>query len=441
MKRNLFSLTILIIISILFISCSKANIFSKEEAPYHHGILKEINDTITDNPAEALSMLNNISDTTRNNFSEQEYYEYHILLEEAHYKNFQLQENYNIIAKACNYFDSLTLIYPQNTDVLFLSSKALYYNAVGYEEKEENKNAFKKYLESLKRIEDINLHFCSKSKTDEIQHFKALIYTRLGEILYWHDVNDPAIECFKNANDLFALENNQNALSRNNFIIAVIYGLNFNHDKALHHLAIADSILNDGKTKNMLKNDIERIKASVLYNTGNKEEAFRSIINQYKTLDNQEQKMEAAGVLGDMYYDQKIYDSAIYYYEKYFPSNKFSKINAANNIIEISIITGDNELITKYAPSLAEETNKEILLSSIKTELTSLYHKYEEEKNDDHLYNKILNYLFLVFATTILLFFIGLKVINHKREKYENEISEKKNYINSLEKKIRLRNK
>ena len=439
MKR-FFLLTFLpIILGAFIVSCSKINIYSQAETPYHYGILKDINDTITTHPEEALKLLNSIDKPIiDNDFSEHEYHEYQILLSEANYKNFYNQSNHNEVINASNYFDSLNSLYPQNTEITFLYSKSLYYKAVGFEELENTKDAFKSYLKSLELLEDININKnkINKKSADEIHHFKALIYTRLGDLLYWHDVYDEAIECITNANTLFYLENNQNALSRNNIILAVIYGLNFNHDKALHHLSIADSILEINNVEGSLKNDIERIKASVMYNIGYKEEAFNSVLKQYKTLDDPKQIMESAGVLGDMYYSKKVYDSAIYYYEKYFPDNKFSKINAANNIIEISIITGNNELITKYAPSLAEETNKEIMLSSIKTELTSLYHKYSITKSTNILYNTIFKHLIILSITTIAIFILGLNAIKLRKRKYNKEISEKSNYINSLQKKI-----
>lgn len=420
-------------------SCSKINLFPQAETPYHHGILKEISDTITNHPEKALTLLNNIDKPIiDNDFSEQEYHEYQILLSEALYKNYHAQTNHNEIINACSYFDSLSVLYPQNMEITFLLSKALYYKAVGFEELDKTKEAFNSYLKSLESIDKIKLNKkkVNKKKQNDIQHFIALIYTRLGDLLYWHDVYDAAIECLSNANELFFLEENQNALSRNNIILAVIYGLNANHDKALHHLSVADSILKINNVGGALKNDIERIKASVMYNVGYKEEAFQSVINQYKTLDDPKQIMEAAGVLGDMYYNKKVYDSAIYYYEKYFPDNKFSKINAANNIIEISIITGNNELITKYAPSLAEETNKEIMLSSIKTELTSLYHQYKIQKDSDSLYNTIYRHLIILSIITIAIFISGLNVIKFRKKKYYKEISQKSSYINTLQKKI-----
>lgn len=436
MKRFL----LLIFLSILFFtSCSKVNLYSKAETPYHYGILKSINDTITNHPEDAIKLLENINTIIiKNDFSEQEYHEYQILLAEANYKNYYNQTNHTEIINADNYFDSLVALYPRNTEIAYLSSKASYYKAVGLEELENIQDAFQCYLKSLEVLDKTNLNKkpINKKLHNETLHFKALIYTRLGDLLYWYDVYDAAIECITNANNLFVLEDNQNALSRNNIILAVIYGLNFNHDKALYHLSIADSILEINNVDVLLKNDIERIKASVMYNIGYKEEAFNSVIKQYKTLDNINQLMETAGVLGDMYYDKNIYDSAIYYYEKYFPDNKYSKINAASNIIEISIITGNNELITKYAPSLAEETNKEIIQSSIKNELISLYHKHITKEHTDTLYRKTFNNLILLAIIIVAFFIFGLNATKLRNKKYNKEISQKSDYINSLQKKI-----
>lgn len=439
MKRYFSLICFLIFSSMLFTSCSKINLYPKSVTPYHHSILKDITDTMRNHPEYALSMLESIDDIIiENDFTEQEYHEYQILLSEAKYKNFYNQTNHAEVTQACKYFDSLASSYPKNTEITFLDSKALYYKAVGLEELENTKDAFKNYLQALETIDKINTNKkkISQKQTNEIQHFKALIYTRLGDLLYWHDVYDAAIACITNANALFYLEDNTNALSRNNIILSVIYGLNLDHDKALYHLAIADSTLKINNVDKTLINDLERIKASVMYNIGYKEEAFNSVIRQYKTLDDPKQIMEAAGVLGDMYYKRKDYDSAIYYYEKYFPDNKFSKINAANNIIEISIITGNNELITKYAPSLAEETNKEIMLSSIKTELSSLYHQYSIKKENNTRYNEIFRHLIILSLITAATFIFGLFAIKFRKEKYTQEISKKSSYINSLQKKV-----
>lgn len=439
MKKYFLSLIAFIILGHFFTSCSKIELYSRTETPYHYGILEAINDTMTNHPEDALMLLKKIDDAiVENDFTAQEYHEYQILLSESYYKNYYEQTNHNEIILASRYFDSLVSLYPRNNEIAYLSSKAHYYLAVGLEELEKTKDAFKCYLNALETLDKIDFKkkkICSFSNA-EILHFKALIYTRISDILYWHDAFDAAISSINDANNLFLMENNQNALSRNNIILAIIYGLNNDHDKALYHLSIADSIPAIDEIGSTLKDDIDRIKAHVMYNIGYKDEAFKIILNQFKTLDNPIQIMEAAGILGDMYYDKKNYDSAVYYYEKYFPYNKFSKINAANNIIEIGIITDNKELITKYAPSLAEETNKEIMLSSIKTELTYLYNQYNTKKNNNNLYNRIFKNLILLSTITVAIFVFGLNIIKLRKRKYSNEISEKSSYINALQRKI-----
>jgi hypothetical protein len=150
----------------------------------------------------------------------------------------------------------------------------------------------------------------------------------------------------------------------------------YNYDMALKHLTLADASLTKIDKDSPLKYVIERINSTIMYNMGYHEEPFKTMIRQYKTLDIPNLRMEAAGVLGDIYYGKGMLDSAVYYYEQYFPDNKYSKIDAANHIIEIGLKTNNNDLMTKYTPILAKETNEELLLSTIKTDISSIYENY-----------------------------------------------------------------
>ena len=76
------------------------------------------------------------------------------------------------------------------------------------------------------------------------------------------------------------------------------------------------------------------------------------------------------------------------------------------------------------------------MLSSIKTELTSLYHQYCIKKNNNTFYNKIFKNLIILSIITITIFILGLNTIKLRKKKYNNEITQKSNYINSLQKKI-----
>lgn len=436
MKKNtLYLLIIFLLSNILFSSCKKFNLFSATETPHHYGIFKKINDSMTTNPTLALNMLNDFNKSTDiNTLSKKDFYEYNILLAEARFKCDSMSINKDILNDAVNYYDSLISVYPKNTDAILQNSRAHYYRGVGHDEDYKYKEAFNDYLESLKLIERIK--FFNNLNNIDIIHFNALIYVRLSDILYWLDVYNASIECLVNANQLFEIENDLNAITRNNIVIATMYAHMDNYDMALKYLSMADLTLMEIDKDSPLKYVIERINSTIMYNMGYQEEPFKTMLRQYNTLDIPNLKMEAAGVLGDIYYSKGMLDSAVYYYEQYFPDNKFSKIDAANHIIEIGLKTNNNDLMTKYSPILAKETNEELLLSTIKTDVSSIYENYSTKTKNIKLHKKLASFFILFILVTISLLFFGLYLLNLKKRKYNNEIEKKKYYINSLQEKI-----
>lgn len=436
MKKTLFYLlTITILTSFLLISCKKFSLYSTTETPNHYSVFKKISDTITSNSEVALRMLNEFGNEERlDKLSKAELYEYQILLAEARYKCDSSITNKKILNDIVIYYDSLTSIYPNNTDVIFQNSRAHYYRGTGFEEENKYKEAFDDYLESLKLIEKIR--FFNNVNNINIIHFNALIYVRLSDILYWLDVYNASIECLINANELFKIENDLNAITRNNIVIGTMYAHMDDYDMALKYLSLADLTLTEIDKDSPLKFVIERITSTIMYNMGYHEEPFKAMLRQYNTLKIPNLRMEAAGVLGDIYYSRNMYDSAIYYYEQYFPDNKYSKIDAANHIIEIGLKTDNKDLMTKYSPILAKETNEEILLSTIKTNISSIYENYNINKQNEQLHSKILVSFLALITFSILLLILGLYLLKLKKRKYNNEIDKKKYYINSLQEKI-----
>ena len=415
-------------------SCSKNDIFSEKETPFHYNALRDIYVAITHNPDSALSMINDFGNSTDLMILKKaELYEYHTLLAEARYKCNLNNINEIELSKAVMFFDSIIKIHPNNNEILLHCSRANYYKGTAEEEKENFKNAFVNYLEALKMIEKIG--GIGNNKKDII-HFKALIYVRLGDILYWLDAYEAANECLENANTLFLQEDNINAVIRNNIIMAIMYAHSYNYDKTFRHLIIADSLIMQYDRHSSLKYVTERINASLMYNIGYHDEPFQTMLRQYKTLESPNLKMEAAGVLGDMYYSKGMLDSAIYYYEQYLPDNRYSTIDAANHIVEISLKTSNNELIAKYGPILLEETNKELMLSTIKTDLSSLYEQYKIEINNEKTFKTILKYLGVLLLITFVIFVVSLYLLHHKKIIHNNELSKKDYYISILQEKI-----
>ena len=430
---SLAAFTIIVIIFIIS-SCSKSDTFSKEETPYHHNVLNDIYIAMAYNPDSALSMINDFSDSTDLKILKKaEFHEYNVLLAEARYKCNLENINDFELNEAVTFFDSIAELYPTDKEMLLHSSRANYYAGTAEEEKENFKDAFVCYLEALKTIEKIG---GIGNNRKDIIHFKALIFVRLGDILYWLDAYEAAIECLENANTFFLQEDNINAVIRNNIIMAIMFAHSYNYDKTFRHLIIADSLIMQHDNDSPLKYITERINASLMYNIGYHDEPFQTMLRQYKTLESPNLKMEAAGVLGDMYYSKGMLDSAIYYYEQYFPDNRYSTIDAANHIVEISLKTSNNELIAKYGPILLEETNKELMLSTIKTDLSSLYEQYKIEINNEKTFKTILKYLGVLLLITFVIFIVSLYLLHHKKIIHNNELNKKDYYINILQEKI-----
>lgn len=428
------SIATAILVVIFSVSYSRHSFLSEKNIPYHYNTLSDIYDVMTFNADSALSMLNEFADTVDfNNLKKLEFYEYQILLAEARYKCRLGYVNEFEIKEAVHYFDSLTNEHPKNPDLLFLNSRANYSIATIDEENENFKESFANYLDALKLVERIN--GINKSRKDLV-HFKALIYVRLGDILYWIDAYDAAIECLNKANQLFQHENNWSAMTRNHIIMAITYEHSFNYDKTFRHLSIADSLIMENDKDSPLKYETERINASLMYHIGYHDEPFKAIMRQYKTLESHHLKMEAAGVLGDMYYSKGMLDSAIYYYEQYFPENKYSIFDAANYIIEISLKTSNNELIAKYGPILQNETNKELMLSSIKIDISFLYEQYKTDIKHKKIYKSVFTFLSAIMFATIAFLIFGLYLLQLKKNVYNIEIDKKDFYINSLQEKI-----
>lgn len=91
------------------------------------------------------------------------------------------------------------------------------------------------------------------------------------------------------------------------------------YDSAMLYLKKADSLCNLAKYNPVLKRDIDKSMAMVLFSSGRDKSSAYSILYQSMSQrkDNDEQMAEYF-ILGNFYYEDKQYDSALYYLEKVF---------------------------------------------------------------------------------------------------------------------------
>lgn len=420
-------------------SCKRFSLYTENETPLHYTVLQTINDTMTCCPDVALNILIGVSDTIdEQQLPKPDYYEYQILIAEALYKNIFSQTNDSAIIESVKFYDSLANIYPQNVDVLFQKSRAHYYKAVGETEKGNVKSACEEYIVSLKTIDKIT----KKDRNYNMEYFNGLIYNRLARI-YYDFTNDCALKLYIKAYESYIKCHSYFSAALNCYSIAKLLSSDNKYDESEIYLTKADSLVTcdsvvDEFAKKMLLDDIAMARALNLCNTKNKcHDALYIIKELYKHSESIDIKFIRSAVLAEMYYQNNIIDSALYYYEMAFENNHYAKMTAASRIVEISKITGDNDRIAYYAPYLAEETSKELDLAPLKAELVAMYEQYEEEKHKEEI-----RVLWLKIIMALVLSIIGLVVVFHimsiiRRRKHTHEINRKNLYIDSLQGKIK----
>ena len=432
----------MLVLSLLAQSCKRFYLYSEKETPFYIEVLHTIADTMMCCPDAALDMLISVSDTVDDQkLSKTDNYAYQILIAEALFKNQLLQTNHSEVLDAAAYCDSLAEKHSRNADVLFLKSRAHYYKAVGETENDDVKNACKDYLISLKTIDAIK----SKNRDYAIDYFNGLIYNRLANI-YYDFTNDIALRLYYKANECFIKCQADLSLAYNYNSIAKILSSDNRYDESEQYLMMADSLINinkviDNEAIAKLKEGILMTRAINLSEAENKyDEALSIMIKLYNNSNNFNTKIKRSAVLAEMYYQNNMIDSALYYYEIAFNNDHPAKITVASRIVDIGRTTNNNDLIACYAPYLADETNKELEFTPLKSELIAMYEQFESDKHKEeniNLWLNIITILIVLIITLVAVFYI-VSIVREK--KHVSEINRKDWYIGTLHGKIKKTN-
>lgn len=388
-------------------------------------------------PDVALNLLIGVSDTVDDQgLSKPDYYEYQILIAEVLYKNYFSQTNDSAIVESVRFYDSLANIYPKNVEVILQKSRAHYYKAVGESEKDGIKNACSDYIIALKTIDEIK----EKGRNYNIDYFNGLIYNRLASIYYYNDAFNLSISLDKMANECFAKSNSIHPIAYNYLCIAKMLSTMDLYDEEENYLNMADSLIS-----NVLKIEDNQLKRKILmerallasYRDNDNKKALELARQYMSKADGEEERVLGYTQLGEIFYKDCQYDSALYYFEKDFLRNHYTMLHCGNRIIEICKISGDNEKAAYYAPLLAEETNQELELTPMKAELVAMYEQYEADKQKAEirdLWLKIIMALTVGIIILVVVFFVVSKI---RKRKHLNEIDIKDWYIDTLHGKIR----
>ena len=324
--------------------------------------------------------------------------------------------------------------YPRTVDccpltVDFICAKAHYYHAVGLTERDDIVGACEHYLIALEIMEEddlikrhkdaktqrrkvlkkqrndektlcdsvtlrlcdskgkgkelcdsATLRLCDSNKEDyERIRFIALIYTRLGKIFLNESCCNLAIVNYKNAL-LFSNELEDNMFKSNTMkYIGNAYQLYSKQDSAL--LYYRKSLEYNNSIANKL--DIEKCIAQILYYKGERDSALMMLRNNLNKIDNKIVKYAYHHTLGNMFYKDNAYDSALYYLEESLEDSIIIKKLAFTTTLSYIYDSLGNYAKKAYYDNLSsklffDNINKEV----DRTKLQTLYNNYNERKSE-----------------------------------------------------------
>ncbi len=322
-----------------------------------------------------------------------------LLLSELLYKNDYSQTNRPALLQAVTYFDSLVRQIPPfkggrgdsktasnptpNPNLSFLTARAHYINGVGYYENDSIVPACAEYLKALEVMES---HFGEKELIGKRARFMTYTYNRLGDMFSDQYMMESSIVCYEKALVYCIIEpTSPQGISNIYTRLGVQYDKLGNKDKMRDSYEQAIKSLPSGD--NLGYRDLVVSKALGDYQLGlgldNSLNAIRQILVQ---ADDDDERSSRYLVIGAIFAEEKMYDSALFYLEPLFEvkENIAAKMPAAECLQIIYDSIGDNEKLDKCRLFLASKKKSEAQNKALVSQLDDLFKSFTNQtlKND-----------------------------------------------------------
>ena len=367
-----------------------------------------------------------------------------VVLADSLYKNYLPQHNFNEVKTAVDFFEleideagkeSRT----KDSDdrlLIYNCARAHYYHAVGLTERDDIIGACEHYLRALDLMEanfaSQNLSYLDYDKT----RFMALIHTRLGKLFLNENYCDLAIINYKKGLEYVAMIEDVSSKANMLKFLGNTYQLLGKTDSALYYYT--ESLSTNLNPINRI--DIEKNIAQILFYNGEKDSAYALIMKNLDDINDIDMKYSYYGILGEFYLKDKVYDTAIYYYEKSSKSPVYyTKLSSYVELSALYDIVGDYDKKSYYnhvvSKILQQRTNEELY----KSKLQSMYYEYQERKHNHvdlkerYKYKK--HFVYYVIISLLGIFILIAFIIyryNVKQQKMTDEIEIKDDIILDL---------
>ena len=366
---------------------------------------------------------------------------YQVLVSELLYKNDWGQSNREELLKAVGYFDSIVDgADGRNADArgkanargaslqrdVFLDARAHYINGAGFYEKGDVVNACAEYLKTL---EVMDAHFEEKELVGHNARFLAYTYNRLGDLFSEQFMMESAITCYEYALEYCKIESTSSiGISNILYRIGKQYDKNNEIEKARQYFDQALECMVD--TNNLVYRDIVASKAVSDYQYGVRLDQLLNELRRIIVLaDDETERINRFLTIGSLFYEEGIYDSALYYLTPVFENtdNRLSQISAAEYIRNVYDSIGEMVEADVCIRFLANQKKSDGMTKAVVSKLEAMFKNYQDQKQEKQIaierekaMRKALGIIIPIIVVVLVVYFV-LILRNKKQLKKQQE--------------------
>ena len=343
-----------------------------------------IDSLLQQQPDSALAYLE-LLDRISLNSPEKEYTS--LMLSEACFKVRREVAYCDEVGSALVYFDSVSSVFPNDKDMLFLSARAHYMNAICINNGiiyEDDSVAMLSCAEYYKALEIMENHFGEEELVGHKASFMALIYARLANIYSDKFLIEPTVYLYKNVLKYKKKAGNPpSSLANTLFFLGYEFEKSEQFDSALYYYDQSLACIKD--TVGVLYRNVINRKALSSYQVGHDASASVAALKHIAMVGNEFEQSDRYLGIGYIYKLDGQYDSAIVYLNQVFDGapSLFLRTQSADYLREIYEELGDSEHAGEYARFVAQNTPPEFGTKADEWRFTSLFQEYLQQKQEN----------------------------------------------------------
>ncbi len=311
---------------------------------------------------------------------------FQILLSELLYKNDYEQTNREELLKAVDYFDSIVVTDGRDAmnrvstdNTVFLDARAHYINGVGYYEQDSVVDACTEYL---KTVEIMEIHYKTENLAGKKAQFMGLTFNRLYSLFSDQYMSEPAIICAQQALAFFRIVPlSAYSIPITLYKIGIQYAVKNEIDSAEYYYAQALTMMPD--TANVYYRDLRSswaLNDYVYHQKG--DAALQTLKRMAIEAEDDDERLTRYLTIGDLYYRESLYDSALRYLQPVFDykSDLEIKIEAAEHLSKIYGSLGEHAKEDASIRFMAQYKSIGAETKSGASKLSTLYQNYANRK-------------------------------------------------------------